>query len=362
MGRKWSKLKNLFGSDKYFFDKEATINEYFSIVPESERPNVDDYEELYQIALSVVGKQDFIENTKELDSYFHELTQDEMLIAIMVGSLAYALVREIDKNGTKIEQAIDKVLPKNYDKHNPFDTKRGYGHRIFGHDPVVFGIKRIPKDTLIHVKDVANGFEGPVRIGEYLGVGLDGNVSMWDLIMKFYGEGKSPINGLMNAIGHIIVHFGKDLLTPAGLPIPLTSLLDGFDYNENMQVHVIRYKDSWAQKLANEHLSMKASDFASLVFIESILAFYCSKKDYGSKNKGFRQDMKLIAIGTCLSMQMATSIVGTELQVGKKGNKSIVIGGNANLILTGAYLKILVQECYSIVDARKVINRRYDEE
>ena len=56
MGKKWNNIKNLFGPSKVFFDKEATIKECFAVVPEEERPDLEDYEKLYQIALSVVGK------------------------------------------------------------------------------------------------------------------------------------------------------------------------------------------------------------------------------------------------------------------------------------------------------------------
>lgn len=56
-------MKNLFGSDKSFFDKEATIKEYFALGPEENRKICETYEELYQEALKYVGKQDFQENT-----------------------------------------------------------------------------------------------------------------------------------------------------------------------------------------------------------------------------------------------------------------------------------------------------------
>lgn len=59
----WNHMKNLFGSDKSFFDKEATIKEYFALGPEENRKICETYEELYQEALKYVGKQDFQENT-----------------------------------------------------------------------------------------------------------------------------------------------------------------------------------------------------------------------------------------------------------------------------------------------------------
>ncbi len=352
-------IKNLFGSEKDFFDKEATIKEYFALVPQNERPKAKNYDELYSIALNYVEKQDFKANTSDQDAFFHELSKDEILIAICAGTLAYAIVREIDQNGSTLEKAIDSILPKDYDKNNPFDTKQGYGHRMFGHDPVTFGIKNIPGDTLIKVKDVASGNSCLVKIGEYLGVGTERSVSMWDLIWKFYGDGNPLLKGIVNCLKHTIVHFGKDLLTPVGIPLPFTSLLDSFEYNENMHVHTIKYRDSWAQKLDRAHLKLKASDFASLVFIETVISIYCSTKKYGTKQSGFIQDMKLIAMGTCISIQMATAVIHDELQIGKRGNKPVLPGGNTNLLLIGTYVNVVFQEIKSTVNARKDINASY---
>lgn len=54
-------IANLFGASKNFFDKEATIKEYFAMVPENERPKAESFEELYLIALSHVGNGKAIE-------------------------------------------------------------------------------------------------------------------------------------------------------------------------------------------------------------------------------------------------------------------------------------------------------------
>ena len=221
-------IKNLFGKDDYFFDKEATIKEYFALVPPNKRKKVENYEELYEEALKYVEKQSFKENTKEQDNYFHEISQDEGILAVFLGILSYGVAREIDTNGTNVEKAIDKMLPKDYDVNNPFDVKKGYGHRIFGHDPVTFGLKNIPGNLNIDIKDIYTGKNYIVKISEFLGKDVNSKVSMWDLIWKFYGNNKKPLNGIVNCLSHTIIHFAKDIFTPAGLPLPFVSLFNEY--------------------------------------------------------------------------------------------------------------------------------------
>lgn len=354
-------LYNLFCSDEKFFDKEATIKEYFAVVPEGKRKNFDSYEELYKEALKFVGKQDFKKNTENSDNYFYEITSNEGLIAVMLGVIAFSVARDVDINGTKIEAAIDKMLPKDYDVNNPFDVKKGYGHRVFGHDPVAFGLKIIPGDLLIEVKNLETGIKSPVKIGEFLGKDVTEQISMWDLIWKFHGS-KNISKGLANCFSHIIVHFAKDIFTPAGLPLPLLSIFNKYEKFKNDTISGIKYQGSLMQELDKRKLNMKASDFASYFLIESFLHFYCNNviKEKNIKDKeGFKRNMKLIAMGTCISLQMATIILGQELQVGKKGNKPMIPGGKVNLLMSGAFFKIVIKDLKLIFKARREISKAY---
>lgn len=352
-------IKNLFGSDKSFFDKEATIKEYFELVPEKDRKSCETYEELYQEALKHVGKQSFEENTADMENYFYELSKDEGTIAVLLGIVAYASARIIDEEGKNIEEAIDEALPKDYDVNNPFDAKEGFGHRIFGHDPATFGIKNIPGDTIIKVKYGDATRKVPVRIGEFLGVGTDGKVSMWDLIWKFYGDDADKAAGIMNCIKHSIIHFSKDLFTPAGMPLPFVTLFNKYERFENLNASALQYKDSLIQKCDKLHLQLKASDFVSFFVIESFLRFYCKSKNLGDKERGFVQDMKLIAMGTCLSLHMATIVMGDTLLVKKRGNKPIISGGKANVLMMSAFAKISLQEVIMVSKERNAINKAY---
>lgn len=351
------KFLNRYGSDSYFFDKEATIKEYFANVPEEDRKAVSSYEELYEEALKHVEKQDFKKYVEDQEDYFHNLSGNEITIAVLIGILAVAISREVDIHGSDIEKAIDKVLPKGYDTNNPFDVKEGLGHRIFGHDPAVFGLRNIPADTVIKVKLEQTGKKIPIKIGDFLGIGTDGKVSMWDLIWKFYGNDHNKLSGIVNCLKHIIIHFAKDLLTPAGLPLPFVSIFEKYKYYENLNAHGIMYKNSLMQKLDNLGIKLKASDFASLLFIESFFAIYCkaNKMDASAKH-----DLKLISMGTCISIQMAIITFGKGLHVGKRGNLKMIPGGKLNPVMSIAFLKLTFQEMYSVYKARKEINRIYD--
>ena len=358
----FNKIKNMFCSDKDFFDKEATIKEYFSLVPPDKRKKVNGYEELYQEALKYVEKQDFEKNTEHLDDYFHEITPNERTIAVLLGIIAYGAAREVDKNGKSIEAAIDKMLPKDYDKNNPFDTKPGFKHRIFGHDPATFGLKNIPADLVIKVKDASSGKQIPVKIGDFLGKGTSGKVSMWDLIWKFYGNPNNIPKGIINCLSHTIVHFTKDLFTPEGLPIPFITLFNKYQKLSNGTASGISYKDSLMKKFEDNKIKMKASDFASYFLIQTFLKFYC---DYEIKEKsikdveGFKRDMKLLAMGTCIALQMATIVIGGQLVIDKKGTKPMIPGGNVNLLMTGTFFKIAVEDLASITKARHSISQAY---
>lgn len=351
-------MKNLFGKSKDFFDKEATIKEYFALVPPEQRKKCETYDELFEEALKYVTKQDFEKNTEDQVDYFHELTVDEGIIAVGIGLSAFFVAYEVDFNGKTIEKAINDVLSKDYDTNNPFDVRRGRRHRIFGHDLFTFGVKNIPADTLIKV----NGHK--MKIGDFLGVGTDGKVCMWDLIWKFYGEGKSPLKGIFSCLGHTIAHLSKDLFTPDGLPLPFTSLFEKYGTKEVVidgeleKVSWIDYKDSVMKKVDKLHMELKASDIASLVFIEALIEVYLlfKKKELGNKINELRTDIKLLAMGTCIAMQMGTILTSGQLST---AGKSSVPGGKANAIMMGAFMKLTIQEMWSIFKARHEINKEY---
>ena len=71
--------------------------------------------------------------------------------------------------------------------------------------------------------------------------------------------------------------------------------------------------------------------------------------------------MKLIALSTCLIVQMAKSVSANETIKKKQGNDRIISGARLNFIFSIAFLKISMEELNNIFKERKYINKEYDE-
>lgn len=376
-----SLIKNIkelifFEKDKEFFDKEATIKEYFNICPPEQRKHVESYEELYEEALKYVDKQNFENNTQMLENYFEEVDGIDATVAILTGVFAYKIACYVDEHGSDWEKKLDEILPKGYDKNNPFDTRVGGSHRDFGHDIFTFALKNIPNDFKIIV-----GKKGHVNIYKSVGevLGKNGNVSMMDLIWYYYGkDAKNPLCGLFNCLGHTVVHFAKDLLTSEGVPLPFTSLLYKYKlYNaENMRIkgykfgkgnsesQKIKSKNPFNRKVDEYRGNMKASDFASLGFIEGMCKIYSHQKNLGDKEKSFNRDLKIMAMGTCIMIQMSSLIIGKHKakQSGTKGKMAMIPGAKLNVIMTGVLFKNMVQEMGVVIKARHEVNVGYNKQ
>ena len=361
-------FKNLFGKRNDFFDKEATIDEFLKLYPELRGTFNEDmtYDELYEVAYEYVGYISFEDKTKDIDDYFYLLTQQDKVVAITIGCMAYLVAKETDTNGKNIENAIDNVITKitgdkSYDVNNPFDTKSGFGHRMFGHDPAAFGFKNIPRDYLIYVKNEAvPGTRKTIRVGDFLN--LDESikkVSMGDIIWKFYGNDSDVFKGIWNCACHILVHFAKDLFTPDGLPLPFTSMLEEYQQRETLNSHasILSYKASFYKKSKNAHL--KGSDFTSLLTIEFIIKMYCEfLKIDSAKVKGYKDDMKMIAMSTCIILQVSALTIGDEL---KSNSNKIIDGAKINVPMLTIYMNILRREVVSLFQANRELKNMYKE-
>lgn len=347
-------------SDEDFFDKEATIKEYFAVCPPERRRKVNSYDELYAEALRYVSKQSFAENTKDMEDYFYEMNQTDASVAILTGVFGYVIAMETDKNGGKLEKSIDKMLPKGFDTNNPFDTRVGGNHRYFGHDLLGIGLKNIPADFLIKDGDFY------LPIGQI--VGKNSNVSMLDLVWTYYGKTSStPLKGIFNCVGHTVVHFAKDLLTSEGVPLPFTSLLN--EYNDiageagelalNQNDYTI--SNNFNDKVNEVKGNLKASDFTSLAFIEGMCKLYAHSKALGEKEKSFNRDMKIIAMGTCIMIQMSSLILGEQhrIDLHERGKGAMIPGAKLNVVMASIMFKNMVQEMATVVQARNEVNAEY---
>ena len=353
--------------DADFFDKEATIKEYFKICPPEKRRKVNNYDELYFEALKYVNKQSFEENTRHMENYFYEMTRDEGILAICIGIFAYNIACIVDKNGKDWEDKIDKKAKKKfhdkkYDVNNPFDIRVGGNHRYIGHDIFTFALKNIPGDYPIYVmKDGKANFY--MNISDV--VGKQGDISMLDLIWTYYGKGaKSPIAGVFNCAGHLIVHFAKDLLTADGVPLPFSSLFNEYiglddDLILDQDDYILENKfNDWINKYNG---NMKASDFATLGFIEGMCKLYTAQKKLGDKAESFNRDLKIIAMATCIMIQMSAMILNQKNILKKKDEKVIVPSGKWNVILTGAMMKAMAQEMAEVTKVRNEVNKAYSQ-
>lgn len=359
-------FKNLYGKSSNFLDKEATIDEFLKLFPEL-RGTFDEnitYDELYEIALSYVGPISFDEKTKDIEDYFYLLTSQDKIVAITIGSMAYLIAKETDRNGKNIEKAIDDIVfrmtgDKSYDVNNPFDTKAGLGHRMFGHDPATFGFKNIPRNYLIYVKNEAvPRTRKIIKVGDFLNLDESQEVvSMGDIIWKFYGNDSSIYKGIWNCVCHTIVHFSKDLFTPDGIPIPFTSMLEKYQEYEtiNSNASILKYRDSFYKKSQNAHL--KGSDFTSLFAIEFFIKMYCefSKIDK-SKINGYKDDMKMLAMSTRIILQT------TALTISNNSTKSKIIdGAKINVPMLTSYMNIIRKELISIFYVNHELKNMYKE-
>ena len=357
--------------DEEFFDKEATIKEYFKVCPPDKRRKVNSYDELYIEALKYVDKQSFEENTKDMEDYFYEMTLDEGEIAVCIGIFAYNIACNVDKNGakweTKLNTKVDKKFYTGFDKNNPFDRRVGGNHRYFGHDIFTFGLKRIPWDFLICQEKIPGGYNF-VPIGKVLGKQYDEAITMLDLIWYYYGDKNNPIAGIFNCAGHTIVHFAKDLLTTEGVPLPFSGLLTDYGLPDvddiGIEQNDTELKNKFNDWVNKYNGNMKASDFASLAFIEGMCKLYTAQKKLGEKAESFNRDLKIIAMGTCIMIQMSSMILNQKgiIKKGKdQGKKAMVPGAKWNVILTGAMMKAMTQEMAEVTKVRNEINKKYSE-
>ena len=346
--------KYLAMSDKDFFDAEATIDYYINNVEDNERIVTEDYDKLFEEAKNKFGIKSFDEATSEMSDYFYELRNDDIKVAIFLGIICFVLIILLDDKGKNIEDVINKVIPKDFDKNNAFDLKDGHGHRIFGHDILAFPFKTIPDKSVIKVNGEA------MEIKKFLDIEGGNNISMLDIIWKFYGNDLNKFEGIKNCLSHIFVHFTKDLLTPAGLPFPFTSIFNKYEYFKEQDRYALNYSDSLYKKFEKYGITIKMGDLLALGVVEFFIDKYsCLYKDEKLR-KSFKSQMKLITLGTCLVIQMAKLVSSKNIIVKKQGNDKIVSGARLNITFSLAFLKISAEELSNIFKVRKYINEEYD--
>ena len=365
MAGKLFKLKIKYGRQKKFDDMMVTIKAYQSMIPSDLRKPLDNIQDIYEEALKYVGPLSYSEETKDINPYFKDLTALDGTIAVCIGLLAHYVAYRVDEDGYDIEKAIDNMLPKDYDKNNAFDVKSGYGHRVFGHDAAALGIRNIPVDYIVHTRGGPSKYRQAYTIGQLVGaVPNQQYVSMWDLVWKFYGNNDSNLKSICNCLSHTIVHYAKDLFTPAGLPLPLTSLLNQYthefsDGRISDKYFSLQYKNSLIKDLDKNTLNLRASDFASIIVIESMIEIYSKMQNLGNLEKDYKRMMKIISMATCLIVGFTKLLYVDDLQLNK--HNKVVSGSRVNLLMTGLFAKNAIEEFWVIIKANKDIKQGYKE-
>ncbi|WP_102342749.1 hypothetical protein [Galactobacillus timonensis] len=348
-------------SDEEFKQNQAIIAEWERQHPEEYHKHFNSWEEKVAYAKAhVTNPRTFEEITADYNNVFHTLDNEDYVVAILIGVVAYGVAYSTDDHGKDLEKGIDDMLPKDYDKNNPFDMKEGWGHRVFGHDVAAFPLKNIPGNYALQIK-VSKYQTKSVRIADYIGQPDAEYVSMLDLVWFFYGNDDDKLKGIFNCLAHIFVHFAKDLCTPAGLPLPFVSLGNTYREYEHVNFSTLPYRDSLMAKLDKAKLNMKMSDFASFATIEILSTIVCHNKQVENK-ECFLREIRLIAMGTCISVQMASILLHKDLITADSYNPNKIIpGARVNALMTADCTRLLFKEAMDFSKQEKEIMGRYQE-
>jgi len=308
---------------------QRAIKSYNEIIAEREKIKKDlsaaQLEELQ-------GKLDFDEELNKI--VLTELSKSDIAACTMFGILTAFIAKTLDNNGKKIEAFINtlnikdpaignKVSIKEFDTNNVFDLKRGANHRdqLF-HSGNIF--KKAPADF---VKPDGASIEELMQMGK-------SNYSLLEIMVKHYGLS----GGFLKKAGAILkiygVHFVKDIVTPAGLPIPFSDIFTKFipsDANAcGYSTHNSLY-DGFLKEANKElhFLNTRASDVSSSVLI-GIFAKTYVKIIHPELNK--RQRKSLVSKMTVATSAMLIISQLLMLCISATDKGAIVDGGKLNLI------------------------------
>lgn len=288
----------------------------------------------------------------ELEDALYELETVDIQHAIFFGIVGVFAAYVTDYFGKDLEKFIDGKLPKDYDKNNPFDFKKGTGHRYdLFHDFNL--LKKIPKDFHIDTYNIS--------VQEFLGISaLDPDPTILDLMVKMYCKNKSGFFSKSITIAQrIIGHYSKDFVTPDGLPIPFSSI---FTRYINSMTNICGYSNSnvLMGTLKREYGSLHSSDLASIAIMKALLAVYIKgdKFNYYTKSslKIVKNQLNIIAYGTCMILQLLLLLWGKE-----KSPKKNIVGGKLNLVLATLFLTNTRSLIVSINKEHRLIMDFYEE-
>ena len=246
-----------------------------------------------------------------------------------------------------LEKRISEMAEKGYDKNNPFDLRSGANHRKVGHDFFSFNKDIIPGEYIMRDKS------GNLRkVADIVGSSTKGKFSMSDLINATYGTNTNNFfSGIWDKIAHTIHHLAKDIVTPNGLPLPFTELLNKFSEANNVSGYKVT--NELLDNVQNEFVSLRASDFTSVGFIRLTHSVLYRIKETEWKNfdkntiSATKAQLNVLSYCSCVITQMFLYLFKKEnlyTLVDRKTNEDD--GGTLNWIMLSLIIKNVAQVFY----------------
>lgn len=301
-------------SDKDYWDKKATVLEWQKQTGKKLSPDSTN-QAIYESAIKDGYNVSWKTISDGLPDYFIELSQRDVTFAISIGILTAFTAKFVEKIGSEksekktetksLEKRISEMAGKDFDKNNPFDLRSGNNHRKLGHDIFSFNKKSIPGNYKMRDKT------GMVReVADIVGASEKDRFSMSDIIKATYGTKTDKFfGGIWNSISHTIIHLAKDIVTPNGIPLPFTGLLNKFTAN-GINVSGYKVTNTILDKVQNEFVTMRASDFTSIGFINLThgILYQLKKSEWENYSKdtikASKAQLKVLSYSSCIITQM----------------------------------------------------------
>lgn len=343
-------------SDKAYWDKKATVLEWQKQTGKKLSPDSTN-QAIYESAIKDGYNVSWKTLSDGLPDYFIELSQLDVTFAISIGILTAFTAMLVDRIGSEkseketgiksLEKRISEMAEKGYDKNNPFDLRSGANHRKVGHDFFSFNKDIIPGDYIMRDKS------GNLRkVADIVGSSTKGKFSMSDLINATYGTNTNNFfSGIWDKIAHTIHHLAKDIVTPNGLPLPFTELLNKFSEANNVSGYKVT--NELLDNVQNEFVSLRASDFTSVGFIRLTHSVLYRIKETEWKNfdkntiSATKAQLNVLSYCSCVITQMFLYLFKKEnlyTLVDRKTNEDD--GGTLNWIMLSLITKNVAQVFY----------------
>lgn len=343
-------------SDKAYWDKKATVLEWQKQTGKKLSPDSTN-QAIYESAIKDGYNVSWKTLSDGLPDYFIELSQLDVTFAISIGILTAFTAMLVDRIGSKkseketgiksLEKRISEMAEKGYDKNNPFDLRSGANHRKVGHDFFSFNKDIIPGEYIMRDKS------GNLRkVADIVGSSTKEKFSMSDLINATYGTNTNNFfSGIWDKIAHTIHHLAKDIVTPNGLPLPFTELLNKFSEANNVSGYKVT--NELLDNVQNEFVSLRASDFTSVGFIRLTHSVLYRIKETEWKNfdkntiSATKAQLNVLSYCSCVITQMFLYLFKKEnlyTLVDRKTNEDD--GGTLNWIMLSLIIKNVAQVFY----------------